>query len=229
MEREYKILAQAALFKGMEEEEIESVLGCLGGQAKNYGKNQFLIQAGTRGFTSLGIVLGGSVQIIKEDITGNRMIIAVMEEGEIFGETFACVGMKQTFVSVVSSEESRVLWFPMDRIISPCSKVCGFHSRLIANLLEILARKNLFLNQKMELLSKRTIRDKIMSFLILQMEESQSRIFDIPFNRNEMADYLCIDRSAMSRELGNLKREGILDFHRNTFKVLIPVKSDKIH
>lgn len=249
MKQEYKILLKTALFREINADDIESIIGCLGGYVKSYTKNQLLIQADeselykegsiTEGLvsqkfpgeaktfeiSSLGIVLSGSVQVMKEDIVGNRMIINLIREGEIFGETFACAGIRNTSVSVSACENSIILWMPVNRIITPCSDACNFHSRLIGNLLEILAKKNLYLNQKMELLSKRNIRDKIMYFLMLQMEEKRSPSFEIPFNRNEMADYLCIDRSAMSRELGKLQAEGLIDFHKNSFRIKMPVKS----
>ncbi len=219
MNRDFEILKKVALFQGIEAAGIEEILGCLGSNVKHYMKNQTIILSGSE-ITSLGIVLKGGVQVIREDILGNRMLVAGLGEGEIFGETFACAGITESPVSVVATETCQVLWLPIKRIVSPCSSVCSFHSNLINNLLKLLAGKNLYLNNKMELLSKRTIRDKIMAYLSYEAEKNHSNSFETALNRNELADYLCVDRSAMSREISRLKEEGVIEYHKNYFKIL---------
>lgn len=219
MENEFKILEQVTLFAGINSVELSNLLNCLEGKIKRYTKNQSIILVGEE-ITSLGIVLEGSVQVVREDIMGNRMIVAGLSEGEIFGETFACAGVKESPVSVFTCESTKILWMPIKRIVSSCSSACDFHTRLITNLLQLFARKNLYLNNKMELLSKRNIRDKIMAYLSSQVEQNNSSSFDIPLNRNELADYLCIDRSAMSRELSKLRDQGIIKYKKNNFKIL---------
>lgn len=219
MKQEFMILKNVSLFQGIEAAGIEDILGCLGSNVKQYIKNQSIILSGSE-ITSLGIVLKGSVQVIREDIMGNRMIVTSLSEGEIFGETFACAGIKESPVSVIAMELCQILWISIKRIVVPCSTVCSFHSSLITNLLQLLARKNLYLNNKMELLSKRTIRDKIMAFLALQAEVHHSNSFEISLNRNELADYLCIDRSAMSREISRLKEEGMIKNVKNYFTIV---------
>lgn len=216
--QDYEVLRRVSLFDGIETEGIENILGCLGGKVKKYTKNQTIIYTGDE-VNFLGIVLGGSVQIIREDIMGSRMIVANLTVGEIFGETIACAGIKESSVSVTAAEASRVLFLSIQRIVSPCTNVCSFHSSLITNLLGLLARKNLYLNHKMELLSKRTIREKIMAYLAYEAEQACSDYFDISLNRSELADYLCIDRSALSREISRLKEEGVIDCHKNYFKI----------
>ncbi len=219
MSQDYEILKQVSLFKGIKEAGIEDILGCLGGNVKSYLKNQTIILTGTE-ISSLGIILNGGVQIIREDIMGNRMIVANLSRGEIFGETFACAGIKESPVSVIATEPSRILMLSINRIVTPCSNACSFHSSLITNLLQLLAVKNLYLNNKMELLSKRTIREKIMAYLAYEAQKHHSNTFETDLNRNELADYLCIDRSAMSREISRLKEEGIIDYHKNFFKIM---------
>jgi CRP-like cAMP-binding protein len=219
MKEDYKILKQVSLFQGILAEEHKPILDCLGAVEKTYTKNQAIILAGDE-ITSLGIIIIGSVQVIREDIIGNRMIVAKLEEGEIFGETLASAGVEASPVSVFASEPCKIIWILIQRIVTPCNNVCEFHSSLLTNLLKLLARKNIYLNNKMELLSKRTIREKIMGYLDLQMEGKNSKSIEIPLNRNDLADYLCIDRSAMSRELSKLKEEGIIDYYKNYFKIL---------
>jgi CRP/FNR family transcriptional regulator, dissimilatory nitrate respiration regulator len=219
MNKDFIILNEVSLFKGIETAGIEDILGCLGSNVKHYIKNQTIILTGSE-VSSLGIILKGSVQVIREDIMGNRMIVANLGEGEIFGETFACAGITESPVSVVAAEPCQVLMIAINRIVTPCSKACSFHSNLITNLLQLLARKNLYLNNKMELLSKRTIREKIMAYLTSEAEKHHSNSFEIPLNRNELADYLCIDRSAMSREISRLKEEGRIEYRKNYFKII---------
>jgi CRP/FNR family transcriptional regulator, dissimilatory nitrate respiration regulator len=216
---ERNVLENVSLFNSIQKTEINDILNCLDSSTKSYTKNQIIIREGME-ISNLGIVIDGSVQVIREDIMGNRMIVASLSTGEIFGETFACAGIEASPVSVIADEPSIILWISIRRIVTPCSTSCGFHSQLIMNLLKILAKKNLYLNNKMELLSKRSIREKIVSYLVEQANQHKTSVFDIPLNRNEMADYLCIDRSAMSRELSKLKDEGVLDYHKNSFRFL---------
>lgn len=219
MKNDMKILEKVSIFNDFTDNEIETIIECLNGKIRSYGKHESIVLAGDK-VSSLGIVLSGNVQISREDIMGNRMIVAGLLEGEIFGETFASAGLEVSPVSIYALMPSKILWLSINRIVSPCASVCGFHSKLIRNLLQLIATKNMFLNERMNLLSKRTIREKIMSYLVSQAGEQSSSEFEIPLNRNELADYLCIDRSAMSRELGKLRDEGMIEFHKNTFHLI---------
>ena len=219
MNEDFKLLNQVSLFKGIDSVDMSNIIKCLDGKVKEYPRSQLIIRVGDK-ITSLGIVLVGKVQIIREDIKGNRMIVAKLEAGEVFAETFACAAVEASPVSVLVSEDCKILWIPIEQIVSNCSSTCSFHSRLIMNLLQLLARKNLYLNNKMELLSKRSIRDKIMAYLFSQAEQHNASSFEIPLNRNELADYLCIDRSALSRELSKLREEGVIEYWKNYFNIL---------
>ena len=219
MNEDFRLLEQVSLFKGIDSTDMSNIIKCLDGKVKEYPRNQLIIRVGDK-ITSLGVVLAGKVQVIREDIMGNRMIVAGLEEGEVFGETFACAAVAASPVSVLASEACKILWIPIEHIVSTCSSACSFHSRLIMNLLQLLARKNLYLNNKMELLSKRSIRDKIMAYLLSQAEQNNVSSFEIALNRNEMADYLCIDRSAMCRELSKLREEAVIEYRKNYFKIL---------
>lgn len=218
MIHEIKILERVSLFRGIEQDNLSGMLSCLGVVKKYYLKNQSIIHAGEE-VTSLGIVLDGQVQIVKDDILGNRMIVAGLLAGDIFAETIVCAGLKESPVDVYACDNCSVLWVSIKRIITTCSNSCSFHNRLILNILELLATKNLYLNNKMEFLAKRTIREKIMTYLSFQKEMNQSSSFVIPLNRNEMADYLCVDRSALSRELSKLREEGAIEYNKNQFNL----------
>ena len=218
MNKNLKILEKVPLFSGMKATDIENILECLDSKEKIYGKHQWIIQAGDE-VPALGIVITGRVQVVREDVFGNRMLVAGLGPAEIFAETLACAGVNSSPLSVYANEDTTILWLYIKRLVCTCSASCDYHSLLIENLLQLLAKKNLYLNNKMELLSKRTIRDKIMTFLLSEAREQNATSFEIALNRNEMAEYLCIDRSAMSRELSKLRKEGIIEYRKNHFKV----------
>ena len=165
-------------------------------------------------------MLSGSVSITKLDYFGNKSIISVIEPSDLFGESFACAETKAVSVSVVAQNDSEIMLIDCKRIIHSCSNSCEFHSRIIYNLLKILAEKNLMFNQKIEITSKRTTREKLMTFLSFQAAKNSSNSFYIPFDRQSLADYLEVDRSGLSCEIGKLRKEGIIESKRNYFKIL---------
>ncbi|MBO7667970.1 MAG: Crp/Fnr family transcriptional regulator, partial [Firmicutes bacterium] len=168
----------------------------------------------------LGIVLSGAVRIVRVDYYGNRSIVAAIGPAGIFGESFACAGAESLPVDVVGSEAGAALLIDSWRLTRSCGSACEFHSRVIFNLLQILAAKNLLFNQKMEITSQRTTRDKLMAYLLSQAKQAGSASFTIPFDRQELADYLEVERSGLSAEIGRLRREGVLESSRNHFRLL---------
>lgn len=212
----YPILKKNKLFKSVDKEDIGNLLKCLSAKTKTYSKNDIIHMDGDN-ISYIGIILSGRVQIIKEDYFGNRTILSNLDEGEIFGEAFACANISKIPVTVISATESVILFIDYKRIITVCSSCCVFHLKLIGNMLNILATKNLMLNHKIDCLSKRTTRERLLTYLSFQSKKAESNSFTIPFNRQELADYLCVDRSAMSSELGKMRDEGILDFKKNKF------------
>lgn len=157
------------------------------------------------------------VQVVKLDYLGNRNILTELSTSEIFAETLACVGVKSSPVSVLSVTASEILFIDYSKIITACTSACVFHAKLIENMLRLIAAKNLLLNQKIELISKRTTREKLLTYFAFQAEKAGNKSFTIPFTRAETADFLCVDRSAMSRELCKLRDEGLLQFSKNSF------------
>jgi CRP-like cAMP-binding protein len=215
--KEYlKVLKIVPLFKDINEVEINTMLKCLNAHKKSYKKNEIILMAG-QSVTEVGIVLSGCVQIMREDISGNRTILARFEKGNLFTEAFVCSNIKTLPITVSSISESVILFVDYHRIITTCSSACVFHAKLIKNMMAILADKNIMLSGKIEHLSKRTTKEKLLSYLSEQAAIKGNNEFTIPFNRQELADYLCVDRSAMSNELCKLRDEGILSFHRNNF------------
>ena len=215
----FSILKKCVLFDGIDECNLNALLNCLNAKVLSFMKNQVIIEEGTPA-KYFGIVLSGSVSITKLDYFGNKSIISVIEPSDLFGESFACAETKAVSVSVVAQNDSEIMLIDCKRIIHSCSNSCEFHSRIIYNLLKILAEKNLMFNQKIEITSKRTTREKLMTFLSFQAAKNSSNSFYIPFDRQSLADYLEVDRSGLSCEIGKLRKEGIIESKRNYFKIL---------
>ena len=213
-------LERCLLFAGIAAEELEAVLGCIGAAERSYRRGEAILRAGEPA-RHMGIVLSGQVQVSRLGADGSRQLMAALGPGGLFGEAYACAGVDALPVTAAASvDDSRVLLLDRARIVTPCSAACPFHQRLISNLMEELAQKNIQLSRNLEHLSKRTLRDKLLSYLDEQAALAGTRTFTIPFDRQELADYLCADRSALSRELGKLQREGVLEASRSRFTLL---------
>lgn len=206
------------LFTDLDKEEIKAALCCLGASTVSYAKDEAVYHAGDR-IKTLGIVAKGSVCITREDFWGNRNILAKIEAGELFAETYACLQDEELGVNVIAAEASDIIFLDIGKVFGVCGNSCEFHTKLIHNLIRVLAEKNLMLNRKLEHVTQRTTREKLLSYLGEQSRRAHSSEFIIPFNRQQLADYLSVDRSAMSSELGRLQREGIIKFDRNVFKI----------
>lgn len=206
------------LFSGIKSDELNGMLQCLGCTEKEYSKNA-VIAMENENVKKIGIILSGSVHMIKEDIWGNRTILAVMKKNDIIGETFACGSCSELTVSFTAAQKTRLLVLPFKRIITTCSNSCVFHHKLTENMVTMIADKNQQLMEKIEIVSKKTIREKVMTYLSVQSQKAGSLYFEIPLGRVDLADYLCTDRSALTRELNAMKSEGIIDFEKNTFKI----------
>jgi CRP-like cAMP-binding protein len=215
----FQLLQDTALFQGIGTEELVSMLVCLSAGTRTYEKGQMIYAAGDA-TARLGVVLSGSVHVIKEDFWGNRSILSENGAGQLFGETYAVLPHEVLEVSVVAAAPSEILFLDAGKIMTPCAAPCAFHARLMRNLLAVTARKNLLLTRKMEYMAQRTTREKLLSYLSAESQRQKTASFEIPFNRQELADYLSVDRSAMSNELGKLRDEGILQFRKNRFTLI---------
>lgn len=219
MEKFFDVLSRCSLFEGIDPSDYSVMLECLGARVMGFGKGQEIFSEGDEA-VYIGIVLSGAVQIVKEDYYGNRSIVDRMEPGELFGESFACADGGPLPVNVVAAESCEIMLLGSRRISTSCSKACGFHSKLIYNLLKIVSRRNLVFNRKLEILSKRTTREKLMTYLMYEAKRQGRQEFSIPFDRQALADYLGVERSAMSAELSRLQRDGVLTTDRNHFCLL---------
>ncbi|WP_206458134.1 Crp/Fnr family transcriptional regulator [Anaerovorax sp. IOR16] len=212
------IVRSCPLFSQITENEMDSILKCLSAKKKVYQKNTFIISM-NHPVSMIGVIVKGSVNVVKEDFWGNRTILTRLSKGDLFGEAFSCAQLQFYPVSVITTEETEILFLDYKKIIKTCSSSCRYHIQLIQNMLQILAKKNILLTQKIEHITKRTTKEKLLSYLSSQAIQAHSQSFKIPFNRQELADYLSVDRSAMSNELCKLRDEGLLTFHRNYFEL----------
>ncbi|MDR3278934.1 MAG: Crp/Fnr family transcriptional regulator [Synergistaceae bacterium] len=219
MEKYSDALLQCPLFAGIDRIGLKSLLDCVHASKRAYGRGSFIFMEAERiGF--VGALLSGSLHIIQEDFWGNRSILARVEPPEIFAEAFACAGLERSPVSVVAVEDCEVLAMDFKKIVAICPQSCAFHARLIENMLGVLARKNVSLVRKLEHVAKRGTRGKLLSYLSSRALEEGADSFDIPFKRQELADYLSVDRSAMSSEMSKMRKEGLLSFYREHFQLL---------
>lgn len=212
------VLKNCPLFKNVPEYSITPMMGCLRARDKYYGKNEYIYHAGDK-VSEIGIVMSGMVQIIKDDIWGRETMLAELSPGMLFGEAFVLGGESRISVSVRCAQRTDVLFLDGERVVKPCDVACGFHFDVSRNMIRILAEKNIFLTERVEHISKRSLREKVMSYLSGMAETVGTDSFEIPFDRQELADYLACDRSALSAVLGKLKKEGIIDFNKKNFTV----------
>lgn len=210
---------QSILFDGIEKENIGAVLHCTGYHIASYGKGQAIVLEEEH-IRHVGVVLSGAVDMVKEDIWGNKTMLVRIRRNELFGESFAWGDDARSVVTFVASEDAQVLFIPFHNAMRTCAQSCAFHQKLIENMVRIIANKNLELMRKVEVVSKKTLREKILAYLSIQSQNQNSRYIEVPLGRVELAEYLCADRSALTRELSNMKADGLIDYDRNIFRIL---------
>ncbi len=210
MEQYFAILSRCPLFAEVEEKDLGLMLGCLGAREREIPKGEpVFLEGDPAGF--IGVVLEGAIQVVRDDYYGSRSVLTVVQPGEIFGEAFSCAGVETMPVSAFALKGSKVLWLDCKRMLTVCSNACQFHNRMVSNLLRAVARKNLALGRKIQFMSQRTTKEKIMAYLLDQAKTQGSPTFTIPYDRQGLADFLGVERSAMSAEISKLKKAGVLD------------------
>lgn len=219
MKKYLKILRNCPLFAQIDDDDLLRMLGCLGAKVEAFDKKYTIFAEGNPA-KHIGILLSGTVQIIRIDYYGNRSILSELGPSEVFAEAFACAEVPAIPVTVIASDPSEVMLIDCSHILHTCSNHCGFHQQLIFNLMKDLATKTILFHQKIEVTSKRSTREKLMAYLMMQAQKAGSNSFDIPFDRQELADYLEVDRSGLSAEISRLRREGVLESAKNHFTLL---------
>ena len=210
---------RSPLFAGIGVEDMEGMLGCIGYHVREYAKGE-IIAFEEETINHVGVVMGGAVDMVKEDVWGNRTILLRSYREDIFGETFACGEDSLSVVTFVAAQDCKVLFLSFCRVMHTCTHACVFHQTLIENMVRIIARKNRELMRKIEVVSKKSLREKILAYLSIQSQSQGKKQFEIPLGRVEWAEYLCADRSALTRELAKMKEEGLISYHRNQFEIL---------
>ncbi len=212
----YQFLTRTQLFLGLGAEDIESALNCLQARTKVYKKGEIICRAGNI-IEEMGLILSGSVNIEQFDAWGNVSIHGNAGRGEVFAEAYACIPDEILMVDVTAAEPTEILFLNTNRVLNICTSTCPFHIRLVRNMLTVMASKNLNLSRKISHITSKSIRGRLLSYLSDQAIRRGQYQFEIPFNRQQLADYLCVDRSAMSNELSRMQNDGLLTFHKNKF------------
>jgi len=218
MKKYFNVLRKCPLFNGIENENLTSMLACLNGHIVKYTKSSTIIEEGQYANT-IGIVLSGAVQLERTDYDGNRSIVTIVEPSGMFAEAFSCAETPVP-INVIATSDCEIFFADCKRIITTCSSSCEFHNKMIYNLLSIMATKNIMLNQKLEVITKRSTREKLMTFLLQYSKKCSSTKFTIPYDRQQLADYLGVDRSGLSNEISKLKSEGIIQAQKSMFEIL---------
>lgn len=218
MEKYLPVLKKSLLFSGVKEEDIVALLSCVEAKVRRYGKGEYVLQQGEY-LDDIAILTEGSLHIQNDDYWGNRSILGRISIGEIFGEAYAFSREEPLMNDVVAIENSSVMFINAKKVISTCSSACLFHTLVVQNLFSVLSEKNKKLVQKLGHIGKRSTREKLISYLSQESKRQKSAEITIPFNRQQLADFLSVDRSAMSNELCKMRDEGLLTFRKNVFRL----------
>lgn len=219
MKQYIPVLRKTKMFSGVGDEEIESMLSCLNARVQHYKKGEYVLRTGGH-LRDILILVKGSLHIQKDDYWGNRSLLGQLGAGEMFGEAYVAPESGALMNDVVAVEDSAVMFFDLQRLLTTCSSACRFHTAVVQNLFFAISEKNRKLVQKLGHMSKRSTREKLISYLSEEAKRQNSARFSIPFNRQQLADFLSVDRSAMSNELCKMRDEGLLRFHKNHFELL---------
>jgi len=219
MEKYIPILKKTQLFSGVSDEEIKAMLNCLQARICTYKKGEYVLRQGEHIHNFL-VLVEGKLHIQHDDYWGNRSIINIVNVGEMFGEAYTAPESDALMNDVLSVEDSTVIFFDVNRIITVCSSACRFHSMVVKNLFFAISEKNRKLVQKLTFMTKRTTREKLIAYLSEESKRQGSSEFSIPFNRQQLADFLSVDRSAMSNELCKMRDEGLIEFRKNRFVLM---------
>ena len=219
MKKYIPVLKRTKLFSGVGEDDIASLLSCLDARKKEYKKGEYILREGEH-ISDIFVLVNGKIHIQKDDYWGNRSILSVISVGEMFGEGYAAPESGALLNDVVAIEDSSVIFFDVKRILTTCSSACRFHNMIVQNMFFAISDKNRKLVQKLGHMSGRTTRAKLISYLSEEAKRQGSSTFTVPFNRQQLADYLCVDRSAMSNELCKMRDEGMIKFEKSRFELL---------
>lgn len=213
------VFKKCPLFTNINEKDFSPLLSCVNASKRTFNSGEIVILSGEQ-VNYVGIVLTGTLTIAKENPAGITHILDFVLPSQVFAEVIACTNDRTSPVTVSAKEESTVLLIPYERIIMTCGHACSFHHQIIKNMLMLVSEKNRKLNHKLEILALKGMREKLATYLLYESQMQNSHTFQILPNRNELAEYLNVTRSSMSRELGRMKDLGMIDYYQNSFKIL---------
>jgi len=214
--KEYiSLLQTVSLFKGIEASELEVLLSCIGAKAVSVKRGGIILPAGEKP-KFVGIVITGLVHIVQEDYDGNRTLISAATPGDLFAEAICCAGIAESPVTVLANADTKILSIYFSNILQTCPHSCSFHTQLIGNMLGIIANKALMLQDRMEIVGIKSVRGKVLRYLET-LSAKQGRRVTIPFNREELAEFLFVERSALSHELSRMRDDGLIEYRKNVF------------
>lgn len=219
MQQYYKLMRNSPLFSNISPDDYPALLGCVQAKTAQYHKDEFISLSGDA-VNHIGMVLQGGVLVLKEDVFGNRAILNNLGPGAIFGESFLCGGNDALTVSVQAAETAEVLFLSFDKVMQSCSNACAFHSILLKNMVVMIAQKNVRLVEKLEVTTKHSLREKILAYLSQLAQQQQTATVQAPLGRVDLADFMGVDRSALTRELNRMRQQGLLEYERNTYRLL---------
>ncbi len=218
MEKYFDLILGNPLFSGISKDNLKSLLGCLSAKTAEFTKGDpVFLEGDPAGF--IGLVLEGAVQIVRDDFYGNRSLLTLAQAGELFAEAFACANVETMPVSGYAAQNSKVLWLNCRRMLTVCTNACGFHNMLVQNLLQVVAQNNLLLGRKIQFMSGKTTKEKLMTYLLDRAKQADSQEFTIPLDRQALADFLGVERSAMSAEISKLRTDGVLESKGSWFRL----------
>lgn len=213
-----EVLTHSPLFDSISADALNSVLGCLQPKVCTYPKHNYIAVEG-ESFTGLGIMLTGKATVIKENAAGSRIVMTTLAAGDMFGEIIVFSKSGILPVSVIAQAECQVIFLPSVKIMGTCSNVCASHKQLIINMLTIISEKAIGLNRKVEYLAIKGVREKISTYLLEQQKLTEINTFTMSLNRNDLADFFNVSRTALSREMGRMRDEGLIEFYRSSIKI----------
>ena len=219
MESYIPLLQKSPMFFDISEEDIRKICDCLSARERTIEKNSAVFRAGDE-VNLIYLLLSGSLHITDEDFWGNRSIIEMMEKYTLFGEAYAFSSEEQHLVNVIAAEKSTILEMNPTHLFEPCPDICQCHGVLVKNIACILSRKVVRLTRKLGYVTQRSIREKILSYLSQCARQAHSSAFYIPYSRQQLADYLCVDRTSLSHELSRLHKLGIIKYRKNYFELI---------
>ena len=219
LEKYYNQIKNSPVFFGMSDDELKGLLECFNARVRKYEKEEMIIRQGDI-ISNIYLILDGAVNIEKDSYWGRRIIISRLGKNENLALSFVGSKNVESSVDAITVDETLVLILGYEKCTSMCQNACTRHKVLINNLFQILSKENIELIQKIENVSQKTIRDKLLTYLSNEAQKNHSNNFNIKFNRQDLADYLNVDGSAMSFELSKLQKEGLLKYNKNNFELL---------